>query len=754
MNTTRHLLLLILLFFTFILKGDPKKIGCQSIEKLTFKVPESTPKGAKLFLLLCDKGLVENSKKYPLEYQANGDYTFAIKNLEEHTISYKIALDGDQKMQEIVQSGAYRLCREFSVGSTICEVENELRIERWAGVYSPPNTTEDAHRLGVLTVSTPSCTPDDAILYLVGDFNGWRTQDEEYKLQKHADGRYTIDLSSLKQDTIRYKIVRDGVEWNSVEMDKLGKHVPDRFLVPNKVYENEDHIVVESWNDLEDSCLIEVQLEVEVSVTDGKEDLIYLVLDVNDWRTHDPVFIMHKNSISEDGAFVYYTYNLKVNAKEFRYKYHNSKSFEGWEYRAFSSNRKFKAEGNGRVFEQQRDKIEIWNDRYSKFGAFTLLLLLSVLQAFLMSLVILFKVKCQSFRKCLQTPNFNLLFLTVLIATLPLLKVLSWYPAIFDGFPSIWLLPNLLFFSFMPTLLIYLKTLLSEMPLKIRTKVLYFLPLFLQFLVFFYWSLSNEWLIDALTNNRLTWVLCGFFLFALLYNSFLLFKCREILVQFNKEVAQNHSFEQNVNYLNIVLIVAGVSILLWWSSSLVWVMQELQETDYHRPIYLLDNMAWLMLSLTPFILAYYAISQPEILKPPAEKETIPEVIPDEKNGKQLLEEEALVDYKKKLSAYMESHQPYLRTDLKLEHIAEELNIGKHLLSFVINNGFQQNFNMFINSYRVEEFKKRIIAGAAKQKDIASIAEDVGFNSTATFYKVFRKITAQTPRQYIKGLGID
>ena len=78
-----------------------------------------------------------------------------------------------------------------------------------------------------------------------------------------------------------------------------------------------------------------------------------------------------------------------------------------------------------------------------------------------------------------------------------------------------------------------------------------------------------------------------------------------------------------------------------------------------------------------------------------------------------------------------------------------MDISKYMLSFIINNGFQQNFNTFVNAYRVEEFKKRISQGAAKQKDIASVAEDVGFNSPATFYKVFKKLTGKTPRQFIK-----
>jgi AraC-like DNA-binding protein len=51
---------------------------------------------------------------------------------------------------------------------------------------------------------------------------------------------------------------------------------------------------------------------------------------------------------------------------------------------------------------------------------------------------------------------------------------------------------------------------------------------------------------------------------------------------------------------------------------------------------------------------------------------------------------------------------------------------------------------FINTYRVEEAKKRLIDPAKKHYSILAIAEEVGFNSKSAFNLVFKKYTTHDP----------
>ena len=112
------------------------------------------------------------------------------------------------------------------------------------------------------------------------------------------------------------------------------------------------------------------------------------------------------------------------------------------------------------------------------------------------------------------------------------------------------------------------------------------------------------------------------------------------------------------------------------------------------------------------------------------------------------EEQISKDDIEKLSNFMETQKPFLNPDLNLSDLAEDLKMSRAQLSQVINLGFHKNFNDFINEYRVNTFKKKLKSGAHKQLSLLGIAYDCGFNSKATFNRVFKKITHTSPSQFL------
>ncbi|MBI1216071.1 MAG: helix-turn-helix domain-containing protein [Alphaproteobacteria bacterium] len=84
-------------------------------------------------------------------------------------------------------------------------------------------------------------------------------------------------------------------------------------------------------------------------------------------------------------------------------------------------------------------------------------------------------------------------------------------------------------------------------------------------------------------------------------------------------------------------------------------------------------------------------------------------------------------------------QGFSRADL-----AREIGISESNLSKVINVTFGKSFPRLINEYRVEDAKRLL-----HDPDIAIqvLAFEVGFNSLASFNRVFRQITGQTPSGY-------
>ena len=74
------------------------------------------------------------------------------------------------------------------------------------------------------------------------------------------------------------------------------------------------------------------------------------------------------------------------------------------------------------------------------------------------------------------------------------------------------------------------------------------------------------------------------------------------------------------------------------------------------------------------------------------------------------------------------------------------------VSEIINSGFGKNFNDFVNDYRIDQFKKRLQQGDNKQLSLVGLAFDCGFNSKATFNRVFKKSVQLTPTQYLQSLS--
>ena len=102
-----------------------------------------------------------------------------------------------------------------------------------------------------------------------------------------------------------------------------------------------------------------------------------------------------------------------------------------------------------------------------------------------------------------------------------------------------------------------------------------------------------------------------------------------------------------------------------------------------------------------------------------------------------------------LKLIMVDQKPYLDPNLTLNALAQNLGIPAHHLSQIINQFEGQNFNDFVNKYRVEEFIDR--ASQVSYLSFLGIALDSGFNSKSTFNTVFKKHKGQTPSQYMTSL---
>lgn len=91
---------------------------------------------------------------------------------------------------------------------------------------------------------------------------------------------------------------------------------------------------------------------------------------------------------------------------------------------------------------------------------------------------------------------------------------------------------------------------------------------------------------------------------------------------------------------------------------------------------------------------------------------------------------------------------YLDPTLNLQNVAQKLNVNTSVLSQMINRYFDKSFREVINELRLDDVKSKLLDSSNKAS-ILSLALESGFNSEASFYRVFKKNTGMSPTQYIK-----
>lgn len=125
--------------------------------------------------------------------------------------------------------------------------------------------------------------------------------------------------------------------------------------------------------------------------------------------------------------------------------------------------------------------------------------------------------------------------------------------------------------------------------------------------------------------------------------------------------------------------------------------------------------------------------------------------PDDTDPQLLEDEGILLTIQTALMEIMEKQQLFLEPELTIKEIAAAIRFPAAQVSLTINAKFGMNFRSWVNSYRVEEVKKRLTDPAYKHLSLTGIAFDCGFNSEASFYRIFKKHTGYSPKIYLQNL---
>jgi AraC-like DNA-binding protein len=344
--------------------------------------------------------------------------------------------------------------------------------------------------------------------------------------------------------------------------------------------------------------------------------------------------------------------------------------------------------------------------------------------AFLAGLFVLFK---SSF-----VPNIWLGLLLLTISYYLFFSVLYW--SRFNEELYVQLMFSYLFpmSVFGPLFYLYIRSLVTRKKLK-YIDLVHILPLIIFIVTFWgYYALPldqkliaiketrvSEYLISIFT--KLDWLFCIIMLFYTI-TSYSVFK---------------NKIEKDVDliiWLKAVHIVFTVFVLSFFIYYLLYYTNVLTiEQDYFITFVMIVFL---------FLTIYFCYQYPNIFN----GKSIKNVIPFIKYQRTGLSEQFSSDLKNQLMYLMDTEKPYLDCMLRLNDLADMLNISRNHASQVINEHFELSFFEFVNKYRIEDAIK-LLELDNHSLTITDIAFEVGFNNRVSFYKAFKNAAGVTPLEY-------
>lgn len=112
-----------------------------------------------------------------------------------------------------------------------------------------------------------------------------------------------------------------------------------------------------------------------------------------------------------------------------------------------------------------------------------------------------------------------------------------------------------------------------------------------------------------------------------------------------------------------------------------------------------------------------------------------------------LAEEEMNSLYNRIRELFEKEHVFHDSELKVQSIAQQLEVTTHNISQTINSKANMTFYDFVNHYRVEELKQHLANPEMKKYTILALGLESGFNSKASLNRIFKQQIGQTPKEY-------
>ena len=306
---------------------------------------------------------------------------------------------------------------------------------------------------------------------------------------------------------------------------------------------------------------------------------------------------------------------------------------------------------------------------------------------------------------------------------------------------------SLLPFFHGPLLFIYTGFLTSYFTKWKPKYLLNFLPVILLFIFYFDFFISSEEgkieFVQNLTQNpdivqKSYFPLVVISGFSYIFLTFLLFR------RHHRNILNNLSNSTESNNLHWLRNLLSGMLVIW----MVVLLSHFVTDSFPQ-----DMLIYISVSLFVVFIGFFGLRQGNIFVNLHNCCLIEGLTEDsqQRYSKSGLKDERADEIKQQLKELMAERKLFLDENISLPQLAGIINIHPNYLSQVINERFQKNFYDFVNSFRVEEFKRIVSIEKNRNKTFYALALDCGFNSKASFNSSFKKLTGTTPSEFVKSL---
>lgn len=212
-----------------------------------------------------------------------------------------------------------------------------------------------------------------------------------------------------------------------------------------------------------------------------------------------------------------------------------------------------------------------------------------------------------------------------------------------------------------------------------------------------------------------------------------------ILIKHHYSIKQEFSYDEKVNLTWLKRIAYGFVLLFILTFVEFWLV-----SVHIISIYWMDYSMIIANMILFFYIAYSGYRQKSIY---TSKPTSEIVYATAKKQAFAYEEDEYDPVIKELCKKMIDERLYIQPELNLGDLANIIGVHAHQLSKLINEQLGKNFFEFVNEYRIEEFKKLVANPKNKHFSILGLALDSGFNSKASFNRIFKNNTGFTPSEF-------